>query len=966
MPTRPNTSRPTHCLAVLLLVVLTVPLPQLQAQLSTRDRLVLKHYETRLDSFFYNSATKDSARYYIEQMIQFTQQASLPNEEIEAHFIKAGWAIMYRMLDTYQTAMEDASTVLEHNKAKLTDRIRTINFERRLIVFLYEHSLDKQQLAIQLGQQLVDDMDQVNDLSKVERTTLNQALLTLGVLYKTRGAYSEALACYFKANDLSKGSSINHHYIADLYFAQGVHDKAKENFILALEKLPELERKTRSKKDKLYISAYQGLAKTFLNEQKIDEAISQLDISLKYHKKEDHFLISTYNLYGKLFSYKQEYAKAKAYVQKALAVSKKRVRMKINHQYADIHLNLGHIYEQEGELQKALQQYQLAISNLAPGFVGDSDFSTNPSLSNVDFKIELLKALATKSKALYALDQKDKSGLLLSQNTAHLGIQLIDSIRADYTSEQDKQILIDQSYSLYEHAIKMAYQSGDFAQAFMLSEESRAIVLAEALQSRRASLLAEVAPETLYEIRAIKDIISQTSKALAQAADEEKIMALRSSLFKAKDEYQSKVAFIHEDVKYQQALKQQQNFSLDEVQQFVADGNNLLEFFVGENHIYAFLLQSKDPSRVQATQVPLSPELASAIDSINHYIKTEQHESYVKAAHLLYQQLFQPLFPQKPSNHLIIVPDSHLGNIPFGALLTEAVSSGAAKHFTSHPYWFKTTQISLAFSIATLLHQEQNPLQNTTNAPILVYAPFSDRTVNSGGEMFKKLVFSRKEAQFLAQAFGAQVLRDSLATSQHFVDQAHQASVLHLSTHGEVNLENPDLSFIAFSNLGNAQAEQFKLMVSDVYTQNLPCDMVVLSACETGIGKAMRGEGIISIARAFAYAGTRSIVTSLWKINDKITADLMMAFYQELQKSRSKDEALQQSMLAYLENDQIDLRRKSPKYWAAFTVIGDTSPIQLREGEGGMPISYFLVGGCLGILALVFWSRKGRATRESV
>jgi len=127
-----------------------------------------------------------------------------------------------------------------------------------------------------------------------------------------------------------------------------------------------------------------------------------------------------------------------------------------------------------------------------------------------------------------------------------------------------------------------------------------------------------------------------------------------------------------------------------------------------------------------------------------------------------------------------------------------------------------------------------------------------------------------------------------------------------------------------------------KLYVRDLYNLKLNADMVVLSACETGLGELQQGEGILSLARGFAYAGAKSIISSLWSVNDKSTADIMTSFYSHLKEGKTKDDALRRAKLDYLSQNP----NAQPFYWAAFTAVGDMKPIK-RAWAG----SYFLFGG---------------------
>ena len=147
-----------------------------------------------------------------------------------------------------------------------------------------------------------------------------------------------------------------------------------------------------------------------------------------------------------------------------------------------------------------------------------------------------------------------------------------------------------------------------------------------------------------------------------------------------------------------------------------------------------------------------------------------------------------------------------------------------------------------------------------------------------------------------------------------------------LSTHGKADDRLGDFAFIGFGarKLGFFE----KLYARELYDFSLNADMVVLSACETGLGVLERGEGIISMSRAFAYAGAKSIFTTLWQVDDKNTKDLIVSFYQKMEEGENKSVALQKAKLDYLDCQEGKGERMHPFFWAGFVGIGDMNPIK--------------------------------------
>jgi len=152
--------------------------------------------------------------------------------------------------------------------------------------------------------------------------------------------------------------------------------------------------------------------------------------------------------------------------------------------------------------------------------------------------------------------------------------------------------------------------------------------------------------------------------------------------------------------------------------------------------------------------------------------------------------------------------------------------------------------------------------------------------------------------------------------------------IIHLATHGKVNLEHSNYSYLAFQELEDSLENEL-LYIKDIYGLQLKADLVVLSACETANGSLTQGEGIVNLARGFTYAGASAVVPTLWKISDIATADLMEKFYMELKMGQPKNLAMANAKQHFLENTSPQFTH--PFYWAAFVMIGDTTPILLPQ-----------------------------------
>jgi CHAT domain-containing protein len=203
---------------------------------------------------------------------------------------------------------------------------------------------------------------------------------------------------------------------------------------------------------------------------------------------------------------------------------------------------------------------------------------------------------------------------------------------------------------------------------------------------------------------------------------------------------------------------------------------------------------------------------------------------------------------------------------------------------------------------------------------VLAFAPF-DKAINNMPGIYPLKASGREIATLQGKRY-----YNEAATKATFLQQASAFDIIHLATHAETSGEDPSRSFISFFP-ETQQAYDSRLYMPEIYALGLvKTKMIVISACEAGGGKLMKGEGLISLSRAFAFAGCPCMITSLWRADDEVAATLMASFYRNLKKGYAKDEALRNAKLEYLRNEP-DSRLKSPVLWANFVCIGDAGAL---------------------------------------
>jgi CHAT domain-containing protein len=241
-------------------------------------------------------------------------------------------------------------------------------------------------------------------------------------------------------------------------------------------------------------------------------------------------------------------------------------------------------------------------------------------------------------------------------------------------------------------------------------------------------------------------------------------------------------------------------------------------------------------------------------------------------------------------------------------------------YFKSHPYLLRQYAIQYTYSGSLSWELSRKSRMHWFKPSLLSMAPDFRQQALGLGALYHNLV----EAEQLGQLWGAKVLRGKDASLQNFRKLAPQYHMLHLATHGKYFRRADNYSALAFAEQKDKKSDIF-LYTRDLYALRLPTELVVLSACETGIGDYHSGEGVISLAHGFIHAGANSVVNTLWSVDDARTAELVVDFFQELKKGHSRQRALQQAKLQLLSARPHD--EVHPYYWAALVGIGASEAV---------------------------------------
>jgi CHAT domain-containing protein len=630
-----------------------------------------------------------------------------------------------------------------------------------------------------------------------------------------------------------------------------------------------------------------------------------------------------------------------------------------NANLAKTYLSYGKLYEKQGRTEEALQFFQKSIASLVIDFESDGSLE-NPCLKNILSKKLLFAVLEEKSAALRKIydQKKDTAFLNLASKTNQLSLALLDSTSNEFSLNRDKIILAEQSFSAFEDGIKIASTLYDltrddryFEQWFSLVDKSKGLVLLENM--RLVNRYAGVDPVLLDEERLIKSELLQAEQSLyreeTKGTETPDLFSIRDRYATMKRDYSTWIEKVKKDAPGYYKLRFDHHvISTDQIQQQLLQKDEaLVEYFIGDSSltIFGFSVTKKFAVRLSMPDDFLSRvnRLREIVTSGNSKSKTELEEISSYLYNLLLKDCLQEIGQGVTS--LIIVPDGVLGYVPFEILKPMS------------PVGLSQINYSVRYAYSASYLNEQ--LQKKSSSAKYFFAGFvsaGDDSSNSGSarDQSAALPGAQTEMSSIVKVIRGNSSIFNPATKKDFVEQAGDFRILHLAMHSLVNDQNPMLSELVFSKDPTDSFDNNHLTAIELYNMQLNADMAVLSACNTGFGEIHRGEGIMSLSRAFAYAGVPSAVISLWKVPDNATSKIMANYYEQLNKGLTKDKALQLAKENFIaENPAM----AEPFYWAGFILTGNNDAIKF-------PVSNVWWWGIPAVLTLIVMLLRLRRIRR--
>jgi CHAT domain-containing protein/tetratricopeptide (TPR) repeat protein len=811
----------------------------------------------------------------------------------------------------------------------------------------YQKALDTYNQALTLQRQVQDRSGEGRSLKSIA-----QVYSYLGDYQLSTDTYAQALEIFQKIGDRSlEAQTLDN--IGTVYRIALYYPKSLEYYNQALKLW-------REQKDVFKeFATLTGVIRVYESLKDYPKALDAANQGLLLSQKQQSRLgeASAYALIGRVYLAAGDYQKAIDVLQDAAS---RFTKIGIPIAEANVLGNIGKAYNSLKQPDKAISTYnqQLALQQKLGDRTAIADTLYYIAVTESDRNN--FQAARTKIESVIAIVEDIRTKV----NNQELRSSYFASIQKYY------QFYIDLLMRLHKQQPSQGYN----AIALQVSERARARSLVELLNEANADIRSSVDPKLLELERNLQQKLDASEKRQIELSSkqntEAQTQALRKEIATLLEQYQQVKAQIRATSPRYAALTQPQPLTLAQQQQLLDNDTLLLEYSLGEERSYLWAVSK---TNITSYELPKRAEIEVTAKQFYQSLKKPRRMSVVsnpgsptdvEVAAKLSQMLLQPVAKELGNKRLLIVSDGALQYLPFGALpnpknLTPHPSSVQKKGKSNSLLERSLTPLLLEHEIVNLpslstlavLRKEVNNRQPAPKAIAILADPvFSSddprlklpqkqptldksnlnnlaltKSARDADVSFNRLPFTRTEAERILalvpdalrkQAFDFAASR-AIATSP----ELSQYRIVHFATHGILNSTQPELSGVVLSLFDNKGMPQNGfLRLHDIFNLNLPAELIVLSACETGLGKEIKGEGLVGLTRGFMYAGSPRVVVSLWSVDDEATSELMTKFYQKMLQDKLKPAAaLRQAQIEMLQNENF----AAPYYWAAFTLQGE-------------------------------------------
>ena len=844
-------------------------------------------------------------------------------------------------------------------------------------------------------------------------TLLGAVYSNLGNIYRLTGDYNQALKYQQNAFRILQKDSLRFNEIFqtlkyNLIETQLKLEINKEAIRIALVNLKTTLPDLKPRLYDLIALAYLNEGKYELSEKYYLQAIkSWIDL----YGADNVELATQYLAYSRFLISQKSYDRALLYSTKAKSIVLKFFGEKST-SYAEVQSNFGDYYylknseaqqidefriQRKRYLNDAIQYYQNAIISLVDSFQ-IKDPLVDPPLKNVISDIQLVEELKKKALAMEKLadiylsefDYKNSFRYFnASLNSLTKATQLIYRLQIGFENEESKFFLSQNQESSFLEAIKISYKLYNqtkkteyINRAFEFSERSKSSNLLASIKDVKAKEFGGIPDSLLKRENYLKSNIGNYTSMLfeenhAEKPDSQKVNLYSAKIFKFSEEYNRLIDSYEKLYPRYFAFKYENKVvGIKEIQSGLSTRQALVEYYVKEpefnasdGELYRFVITRDSVNFAKET---IDYSYVKNIQSVHDFLtspnylftKKKDFSDYSAAAYGLYEKLIKPVAKKLNGKSLTIIPHDKLSYIPFDALLSQMPDT-SVMNFRNLNYLVRDYAINYSYS-ATLLYDYFKQNKKSSKSLIIFSPQYVANEPRTNPEsatqyFFNPLPGAKDEVKGISRFIQSDSFVDTLAQENTFKEKASGFDILHLAMHTIINDSLPMFSKLVFSKPDKKSADDGYLNTYEIYNMKLDARLAVLSACETGTGKLQKGEGVMSMARGFIYAGCPSIVMTLWQVEDKSGVKIMEDFYYYLSKGKRKDVALRMAKLKHLENS--DPLTAHPHFWLGYVSIGNPEPLYTSKDI------YFVIFLFVAVLLVVsdwYFRKRPRKKRSRI
>lgn len=797
----------------------------------------------------------------------------------------------------------------------------------------------------------------------------------IGFYYKDAGLTDEAIAYYDSAFRLYKKFPERKDLIFDarkaksnIFFARGDYQRCIEENLIGLNEATQV--------NNLYNKASFLIlnAQAYAVQGSFTNAVACANSGFFIAKNlNDHFAMSqALNAKGLAYENNQRFAEALALYQAAL---KEILRASKPGEVAEDYLGIGNFYvnrvhDYNTALQNYLEGLKYALIANDPDiicqayvntgamyyFKNDYDQSAKNYLKAFDqIKCSLnsilenpnfvqLNSINNKDLVLVLLDNKadlllnffkktkEKKYLVACLQTCLLSDTMITRVRQVQAGEKSKLYWRNKTHEIFSFALEASYVSMNKELAFYFMEKSRAVLLNDKLNELGAASklpLSEAAKEEKLQI----NIIEQQQKLASLSETSPEYAAQQVNFLNAKDDFEHYIKSLEQKYPiYYQYKYAEQVPSLKDLQNYLAKNNqSFVHYFIGDTVTYILAITASDTKFIRFsknqfdnTMLTRFLEFCSDKNSLNSH-----YDLFAALSNTIYKTLFLPI--ELPKGRVIICLDNLV--IPFEALCTDT----RGKNFLLNDYSF-----SYVYAARNLTGVHD--LNNNATGNFLGIAPVSFSAYLNEADLANSSGAISDCAKYYSINH---ILRGKDANRKNFFAQMPGYSIVNIFSHAVADSTEAEPKLFLQDSV---------IRLSELQLIHRPAtELVVLSACQTNLGKNATGEGIYSLARGFTAAGIPSVAATLWNADEHTIYTITENFNQNLSKGMNKDEALCQAKLSYMKTNSNE--KLLPYFWANIIIVGNTDPVKLVQKENW---SLLILAAILLIIALVLTFKKAK------